>query len=684
MNPLLDYGTLPRFGDIGSEHVESALDFLLSSNRKQIHNLIDTEIQPSWTGFVEPLMESSAKLQWMWSSVSHLKEVRDQADLRRVYEACLPKLTDYHTELRQNRALYDATVALQGSAGFPDYDQARKKAVELEIKYFRLAGVHLGSRDQERYGQISTRLSELGNSFSQNLMDAMDAWEIRVTDPGRLSGLPDHLLEAGRKRAADRKQDGWLFTLHGTSYTQLLTHSDDRSLREAVYRAHVTRASALGPHDRKQDNAPVICEILRLREELSALLGFGSYAEYALETRMADSPEEVADFLDDLARRSRPVAERELADLQAFARSALGLERLEAWDHAWAGEKYKESRFAYTAEEVRPYFPLEKVLDGLFTLLRKLFGVTVRQEKAEQVWEDSVRFLSVFDGSGQLRGYCYMDLYARSHKSGGAWMSGFQGRMRTGSVDRLPIAFLVCNFHRPLDGQPALLDHDDVVTLFHECGHALHHLLTRVEVLHVAGINGVPWDAVEFPSQLLENWCWNRQALDLISGHCQTGDSIPDALFDKIRAGRNFNSGMDMLRQVELALFDLEIHRTPGAGESIERVREILAAVRSRVAVTVPPTFNRFENGFSHIFSGGYAAGYYSYKWAEVLAADAFGLFEEQGVLDAETGRALLCKILETGGSRDPMETFVDFRGRKPEVDALLQASGLSNALQRY
>jgi len=665
------------FEEIESVHVEPALDYMLENNRMQIDRLVANKVQPTWENFMEPLEELNDNLEKMWSPVSHLNGVKDSEDLRRAYEACLPKLTDYASEMGQNRGLFEKLSQLRQQQDFERLEDAKKQSINHELRDFRLSGIDLDQPSQVRYREISTQLSELTNQFSQNVLDATDSWTIQVDDSAELEGIPDMAVNAARKKAELSGSSGWVFGLQAPDYIPVMTYCNNREIRQKMYTAYVTRASEIGPDGGKWDNSTIICEILELRKELANLLGFDSYAQYSLETKMASEADEVVSFLEDLASRSRKSALEEVAELRAFARSKLEIDKLEPWDYAWVSEKLKICRYSISDEELRPYFPLPKVLKGMFAVVEQLFGITVTETDVEQKWDSSVQFFEVKDESGQLRGYFYTDLFARRHKRGGAWMADCVGRRNTTEGIQLPVAFLTCNFPAPVDDKPALLSHDEVITLFHEFGHGLHHMLTRIDVALVSGINGVPWDAVELPSQFLENWCWEKQALELIAGHYQTGDTIPGAMLERMKAARNFQSGMQMLRQIEFSLFDLEIHRMSETCDSPRVVRDLLARVRKQVSVVETPGFNRFENGFGHIFAGGYAAGYYSYKWAEVLSADAFGRFEEEGIFSQQAGRSFLSCILEKGGSREPMDLFIEFRGRPPQVDALLRHSGL-------
>jgi oligopeptidase A len=676
-NPLLSMDGLPPFSQIRPEHVEPAIDFLLADNRQRIEVLLDGLGTPTWDALVAPIEEWEDRLSRAWSPVGHLNAVMNNEALRSAYNACLPKLSDYATEMGQNARLFRAYEAVAQSAAA--LDEGQRKVLENALRDFHLSGIDLPAEQKARFKAISQELSQLTSKFEENLLDATNAWSKQITDESELAGLPPSAKDLARQTAEQRDLQGWLLTLDFPSYYPVLTYADDRGLRRELYEAYHTRASERGPHAGQFDNTAAMERILALRHELAQLLGFSNYAERSLAKKMARSTADVVAFLEDLARRSRPQAERELAELTAFARERDGLEALEAWDVAYYSEKLREQRYAFSQEEVRPYFPATRVVPGLFAVAERLFGVTIREVGGVDVWHPDVRFYEIRYPAGELRGQFYLDLYARPKKRGGAWMDDCRGRMRHGEHLQTPVAYLTCNFTPPVGGKPSLLTHDEVETLFHEFGHGLHHMLTGVDYPPVAGINGVAWDAVELPSQFLENWCWEREALDLIAGHFETGAPIPDDLYRRMKAAKNFQSAMQMVRQLEFALFDFRLHLgyDPARGG---RVYDTLDAVRREVAVVRYPELNRMPHGFSHIFAGGYAAGYYSYKWAEVLSADAFSLFEERGVFDPDTGRSFRENILERGGSRDAMDLFVAFRGREPRIDALLRHSGIAEA----
>jgi oligopeptidase A len=588
----------------------------------------------------------------------------------------LPILTDYSTEYGQNEDLYRAFQALADGPEYAKLSEAQRKIIDNALRDFRLSGVALPPAQKQRYKEIAQSLSRLTSQFQDNLLDATNGWSKQIEDEALLSGIPDNARIAARERAEREGKSGWIFNLEFPSYFAVVTYADNRALREEFYTAYSTRASEVGPNAGKWDNTELMDQILALRHEEAQLLGFANFAELSLATKMARSTGEVISFLEDLSRRSLPVARRDLDDLRGFAREQYGVEDLQSWDLGYYSEKLRLAAYALSEEEVKPYFPATKVIPGMFEVAERLYGLQIREVKGVDVWHPDVGFYEIQDREGAVRAYFYMDLYARPKKRGGAWMDECATRRQRAGGVQLPVAFLVCNFTPPTAETPALLRHEEVLTLFHEFGHGLHHMLTRVDHLGVSGIHGVQWDAVELPSQFMENFCWEREALDLMSGHYQTGEPLPEVLFRKMLAARNFQSGMQMVRQLEFSLFDFHIHcdYDPALGG---RVYPILEQVRQQTAVFIPPAFNRFPHSFSHIFAGGYGAGYYSYKWAEVLSSDAYSLFEENGVFDAVTGQAFLEKILERGGSRDAMELFVDFRGREPAIDALLRHNGI-------
>lgn len=631
----------------------------------------------TWDNLAGPLEDLDDRLNRAWAPVAHLNAVVNSEPLREAYNACLPMLSEYATEIGQNETLYHAYRNIAEGAEFKTLDRAQHKIIANALRDFRLSGVDLPAEKKSRFKEIAQELARLASQFQDNLLDATQGWSKHIEDEAQLSGIPEADREVARQTAQRQGKDGWVFTLEFPSYFAVLSYADDRELRRELYTAYVTRASDQGPNAGRWDNSELMEKILALRHEEAQLLGFANYAELSLATKMARSCDEVIGFLEDLSRRSLPVARRDLEELRAYARDHHGLSELQAWDLNYYSEKLRQHAYALTEEELKPYFPVDRVLSGMFAIASRLFGLTICHVEGVDVWHPDVRFFEIRDGRGTLRGRFYLDLYARPNKRGGAWMDDCITRRRLKERVQTPVAFLTCNFTPPSSSEPVLLRHDEVQTLFHEFGHGLHHMLTQVDYLGVSGIRGVEWDAVELPSQFMENFCWEREALDLFAAHYRTGQPMPKALFDKMIAARHFQSGMQMVRQLEFSLFDFRIHREydPSKGG---RIYEILDQVRAQTAVFKPPAFNRFPHSFSHIFSGGYAAGYYSYKWAEVLSSDAFSLFEELGILDPDAGRAFLEKILERGGSRDAMELFVEFRGREPCIDALLRHSGIA------
>ncbi|MDO9616440.1 MAG: oligopeptidase A [Pseudomonas sp.] len=674
-NPLLQAFDLPSYAAIRPEHVEPAVDSILADNRAAMSRLLEQQSgTPSWDGLVLALDELGARLGQAWSPVSHLNAVCNSPELRAAYEACLPKLSEYWTEIGQNQPLFQAYQKLAESPAAAGFDVAQKTILEHALRDFRLSGIDLPAEQQKRYGEIQMKLSELASKFSNQLLDATQAWTKHVTDEAALDGLTDS-AKAQMKQAAEAKGlDGWLISLEFPSYFAVMTYANDRALREEVYAAYCTRASDQGPNAGKNDNGPVMLEILALRQELAKLLGFANYAELSLASKMAETTDQVLHFLRDLGTRGKPFAEQDLRELQAFA-SEQGCSDLQSWDVGYYSEKLREQRYSISQEILRAYFPIDKVLSGLFAIVEKLYGIQIEELSGFDSWHPDVRLFEIKENGAHV-GRFFFDLYARANKRGGAWMDGARDKRRDATGKLIsPVANLVCNFTPAVGGKPALLTHDEVTTLFHEFGHGLHHLLTRVEHAGASGINGVAWDAVELPSQFMENWCWEPEGLALISGHYESGEPLPQDLLDKMLAAKNFQSGLMMVRQIEFSLFDFELHATHGDGRS---VLDVLEGIRQEVSVLRPPAYNRFPNSFAHIFAGGYAAGYYSYKWAEVLSADAFSKFEEEGVFNSATGRAFREAILARGGSQEPMVLFVDFRGRPPSIDALLRHLGLS------
>ncbi len=672
-NPLVDFSGLPRFAELKPEHVTPAVDQLLAEGRATIDRVAAAPV--SWESFVAPLEDANERIGRAWGQVAHLHAVLDSPELREVYNANLPKLTQYWTELGQNHALFEKYKALAASPEYPTLSTARRRIVDNALRDFRLGGAELPPDRKARFAQIQEELAGLGSRFSENLLDATKAFSI-VVDQSRIAGIPADVLAAAREAAEKDGKPGWKFTLHAPSYMPVMQYAEDRSLRQTMYRESVTRASEFGRPD--WDNTPLIARIVELRRELAQLLGYRNYAEVSLVPKMAESPAQVLAFLEDLARRARPFAENDMAELREFARRELGLDPLEAWDFAYASEKLRVSRYAFSEQQVKQYFPEDVAVQGLFRVAETLYGVRIYPAEAPK-WHPDVRFYEIRDAAGQRVGQFYMDLYARDTKRGGAWMDDAITRRRKGATVQTPVAYLTCNFSAPVGRRAATFTHDEVLTLFHEFGHGLHHLLTRVDDLGVAGINGVEWDAVELPSQFMENFCWEWDVLRHMTRHVETGEPLPRELFDKMLAAKNFQSGLAMLRQLEFAVFDMRLHSDfdPASGAS---ALELLEEVRERIAVLRPPAYNRFPNSFSHIFAGGYAAGYYSYKWAEVLSADAYSFFEENGVLNPLAGQRFRDEVLAVGGSRPAADSFRAFRGREPRVDALLRHNGMISA----
>ena len=675
-NPLLEITELPQFSKIKAEHVVPAIEQLLDEARQTITKQLQNGAPYSWQSLVEPIEAAEDRLNKAWSPVSHMNAVINSDDMREAYNACLPKLSEYATETGQNLELYQAYKSIHDSAEFASLDRGQQKMINNALRDFHLSGVDLPADKQARYKEISQQLSKLASQFEENLMDATNAWQKLITDVEQLQGLPESALAQAKQSAEAEGKDGWLISLQFPSYLAVMTYADNRELRREHYQAYSTRASDQSPDADKWDNSEAMEQILALRHEKAQLLGFNNYAEYSLATKMADSTATVVNFLEDLAEKSLAQAQRDLDELRQFAASQHGLEDLQAWDIGYYSEKMRQHFYQLSQEQVKAYFPVNRVLPGLFAIVEKLYGLQISPINQFDSWHPDAHFYQIIDKDQQPRGRFYLDLYARAKKRGGAWMDDCVGRKKTADGIQHPVAYLVCNFTPPTGDQPALLTHDEVETLFHEFGHGLHHMLTQIDHLGVSGINGVEWDAVELPSQFMENWCWEKEALALISGHYQTGEALPDELFAKMLAAKNFQAGMMMVRQLEFSLFDFKIHQDydPAQGG---RIYQTLQSIRDRVAVVKPPVFNRFAHSFSHIFAGGYAAGYYSYKWAEVLSADAFSLFEENGIFNRATGEAFLHNVLEQGGSSEAMSLFKNFRGREPKIDALLRHNGI-------
>lgn len=674
-NPLLETHSLPPFSAIEAAHVKPAIEQLISRNQQVIEQLLEENTHFTWDNLLAPIEALDDGLAQAWSPVSHLNSVRNSDELRDAYNACLPMLSEYATWMGQNEKLYAAYQQIADSDEYASLNTAQRKALDNALRDFRLAGVALPAEQKERYGELSTRLSELGSKFGDNVLDATNAWSKQVSKED-LAGLPDTALALAKQAAEQAGVEGYLINLEFPSYYPVLNYGDNAQLRREVYEANSTRASELGPNAGKWDNAQVMVDILNARQEKARLLGFDNFAALSLATKMADSTADVVKFLEELAEKSHGQAQQEWRELCQFAREEYGVETVNAWDVSYYSEKLKQQRYQVSQEDIRPYLPTSRALPGLFEVVSRLYGVSVEPVEEFDNYHDDARLYNV-SRDGEVIARFYLDLYARAHKQGGAWMDDCRVRRHVDDEVQLPVAYLTCNFSPPVGDDPALLTHDELTTLFHEFGHGLHHMLTRQTVASVSGINGVAWDAVELPSQFLENWCWEPEALAFISGHYQSGEPLPQDLLDKMLAAKNFQSGMAMVRQLEFALFDFNLHRGWQDGDAGD-IQQLLNDVRARVGVIPAPEFNRFQNAFSHIFAGGYAAGYYSYKWAEVLSADAYSRFEEEGIFNTDAGASFMHEVLEVGGSKEPMEAFVAFRGREPSIDPLLRHCGIA------
>mgnify|MGYP003633629884 FL=1 len=677
-NPLLQPTSLPQFSKIQPEHIKPAVEQAIEQCKTKIAEVLANNTEFTWANLVAPIDEVDDVLGKLWSPISHMNSVVSSDKLRDAYESCLPLLSEYGTFVGQHAGLFAAYQQLSESDAFKKLNTAQQKVINNALRDFKLSGIALNEEDKKRYGEISTRLSELSSTFGNNILDATQAFSVNITDEAELAGLPESAKEAAQALAQAQEKSGWLFTLDIPSYLPVMVYCGNQALREKMYRAYVTRASEIGPSAGEYDNSPIMAELLSLRHELSNLLGFESFADKSLATKMANNTAEVLGFLEDLAVKSKAQGEQDLVEVTAFAKQNFDQSNLQAWDLPYYSEKLKQDRYAISDEELRPYFPENKVVAGLFEVVHRLFGLQISERKDVDTWHKDVKFFDVLDSNQQLRGSFYLDLYARSKKRGGAWMDDCVGRRELANGDiQYPVAYLTCNFNGPVGDKPALFTHDEVVTLFHEFGHGIHHMLTQINAAGVSGINGVPWDAVELPSQFLENWCWQPEALAFISGHYQTNEPLPQDMLDKMLAAKNFQSAMQMIRQLEFSLFDFKMHAqySPKNGDEIQQV---LNQVREDYAVIKAPEFNRFQHSFGHIFGGGYAAGYYSYKWAEVLSSDAFSRFEEEGIFNQSVGHDFLTNVLEMGGSNEPSELFKAFRGREPQIDALLRHSGIT------
>lgn len=668
---------LPFFSQLKTDEIEPTVKQTIADNKALIEQKLAELDTYTWDNFVAVLDEAEDHLSKIWSPIGHMNSVVSNDELRAAHDACLGLFSEYGTFVGQHQGLYEAYLSIANSPDFSELKGEQQKVIKNELRDFKLAGIALSDDKKLRYGEIKQQLSQLQSTFSNNVMDATIAWSKLVTDLDTLVGLPKTAIAAAKQAAEEKELEGYLFTLDFPSYLAVMSYAGNRELRKEVYTAFATRASDQGPNADEFDNSANIEQILALRHELAQLLDFNDFGEYSLATKMAEKPSQVIDFLTELADKSILQAKQERDQVFAFAQQKDSLDNLQAWDLSYYAELLKQQRYNISDEQLRPYFPESKVVSGLFDVVHRLFDLNIKESKDVDTWHQDVHFYEIYNRQKEHIGSFYLDLYARTHKRGGAWMNDCRVRRRQvdGSL-QLPVAYLTCNFNKPVGDQEALFTHNEVVTLFHEFGHGIHHMLTKVESSGVSGISGVPWDAVELPSQFLENWCWEPEALALISGHVDTGDTLPADLLKKMLEAKNYNSALQMMRQLEFSLFDFILHHDYQVGEE-GQVQRVLAEVRSKVAVIEAPEFNRFQHSFSHIFAGGYAAGYYSYKWAEVLSADAFSRFEETGIFNAETGRSFLTNILEKGGSEAPMTLFKAFMGREPSIDALLRHSGI-------
>ena len=665
---------LPHFESIDSSKIESQIKALLDRSARELDELLKSKPN-QWDTLIIPIEKIQNRLQKAWSPISHLNSVRNTPELRDAYNACLPHLTEYYTKLGQNQVLFQCYKSLSESKSFKDLSRAQQQVIRLALRDFKLSGVALDESNQQRYSAIQQELTQLHAKFSENVLDATDQWHLDVDSESEVPGLPPYAISMGKNRAHARGQTGLRFGIDAPSYIALITYCENRKVRKEIYEAYTTRASDKGPLAHRFDNSSIMEKIIQLRYQLAELLNFNDYAALSLETKMAPSSQKVIEFLEKLAKQAKPIAEKEYQALKAFALEEEGIEDLKSWDIAYFSEKLKNKQFNISQTLLKPYFPLHKVLSGMFEIVGQLYGISFKEVKETSTWHPDVKLYQVYDEKAQLRGLFYIDLFAREQKRSGAWMDECQIRFKHENQLQYPVAYLTCNFTPPGNSEPALLTHDEVETLFHEFGHTLHHILTLVDDMDVSGINGVPWDAVELPSQFMENWCWQPESLKLISEHYETQAPLPTELLERLLAAKNFQSGMQLIRQIEFALFDMKLHK--GYSNKKIEINDCLAQVRAQVAVVKVPDFNRFQHSFSHIFAGGYAAGYYSYLWAEILACDAFSKFAEEGILNPETGRSFLHHVLEQGGSQDPNELFEAFRGHQPRIEPLLKHRGI-------
>lgn len=678
-NPLLSAELLPLFNKILPAHIEPAIQTLLDTNRLKIKNLLksgDDQVY-TWESLVEPLNKIENNLSNAWSTITHLSSVMDSPAIREAHDAMLPKLTEYYTELGQNESLYQAFLSIASGSVFNILTPAQQKVILDELRDFKLSGIDLAVEQKDQLKVLNTRLSDLGSQFEHNVLDATQGWSLHITNAIRLKGIPASTLQLWRQAAEQKNLSGWLLNLGYASYHAVLCYAEDRALREEIYEAYATRASDVGFNAGKWDNGPVMIEILELRQQLAILLGFRDFAEYSLETKMAKIPQKVMSLLSDLAVRAQPKAAEELEALKQFAHKEYSLLTIESWDIAFLSEQLCQMKYHISEEQLRSYFPINKVLEGLFTIVGSLFGIRIEELFDFDTWHESVRLFVVYDKTGKERGKFFLDLYARENKREGAWVSDCRTRVKwqEGTI-QIPVAYVVTNIAPAVDQKQPLLRHDDVITLFHEFGHCLHHILSTVDYYDVSGHHGVQWDAIELPSQLMENWCWEREALDLITEHVDTHSSLPEKLFQNLKASKTFLSGLFLVRQLEFALIDFTLHQQPLPISSM-LIQTIVNTIRKQVAVVTVPHYHRFQHTFTHVFAGGYAAGYYSYLWAEVLSSDVYEKFKEGGILNSSVGQCYLTTILEKGGSKEAMDLFIDFQGREPTVDALLKQLAL-------
>ncbi|MGP1958612.1 MAG: oligopeptidase A [Arsenophonus sp. NC-CH8-MAG3] len=677
-NPLLTKSVLPHFSAITPQDVMPAIKTVLNSYQQIIESLLKENSTFNWNNLCQPLEEANNKLSRAWSPVAHLNAVKNSTELRQVYDTCLPMLSKFSTWVRQHTGLYQAYKSLKNSAEFDTLNPAQRKSIENTLRNFELSGIGLSAEKKKRYGEIAIQIAKLKNKFSNNVLDATMGWMKLIKDCDKLNGIPENALLAAKALAKSKGEEGWLFTLNMPSYLSIMTYADNHELRQEMHYAYNTRASDQAPNAAKWDNSDIMDKILALRYELAQLLGFNNFAEKSLVTKMAESPKQVIDFLTNLTQRAYHQGKKELTELIQFAKDQYGIKKLEPWDLVYYSEKQKQHKFSINHEQLRAYFPEQLVIKGLFEIINRIYGLTVKERHDVEIWHPDVRFFELYDERGDLSCSFYLDLYSREHKRGGAWMNACAGRLKyaDGSYQK-PVAYLTCNFNQPIGDKPSLFTHDEMITLFHEFGHSLHHMLTQIDVADVAGINGVPWDAVELPSQLMENWCWEPQALAFISGHYKTGEPLSKLMLANMLAAKNYQAAMFILRQLEFSLFDFRLHTefSPGKGDQI---LSILKSVKQQVAVVPSFKWDRFSHAFSHIFAGSYAAGYYSYLWAAVLSADAFSRFTDEGIFNRSTWLSFLDNILSRGGSEDTMVLFERFRGRKPNIDAMLQTYGIN------